>query len=53
MKIYVLIIVCFYTIIGFVKLIKSIIEEDGELAIASVLNIILGTLAIIFQSINL
>ena len=53
MKIYVLIIVCFYTIIGLVKLIKSTIEEDGELAIASIINNVLGTLAIIFQSINL
>lgn len=53
MKIYVLIILCFYTIIGFVKLIKSFYENDGELGIAACINIVLGVLAIIFQSINL
>jgi hypothetical protein len=53
MKIYVLIIVCLYTIIGFVKLVKAIMEDNGELAIAAIINIVLGVLAIIFQSINL
>jgi hypothetical protein len=53
MKIYVLIILCIFTLKGLFKIIKSLIEEDGNLFIASLITLILGIIAIVFQSINL
>lgn len=53
MQVFILIIVCFYTIMGIVKLAQSINEEDANKLLASIIIMILGTLAIIFQSFNL
>jgi len=53
MKIYVLIVVCLYTLKGLGKLVKSVQEEDNNDFIASLLSIAVGIIAIVFQSINL
>lgn len=54
MTIYVLIIVCLYTLImGIIKLIQSIRDEDSNEFLAGLLHLILGIIAIVFQSNNL
>jgi len=53
MKIYVLIILCFYTIRGLFQLNRADNEDDNDLFIASLITIITGIIAIVFQSINL
>lgn len=53
MTIYVLIILCLYTLIGVIKLIKSIRAEDSNDFIAGLIHLILGIIAIVFQSNNL
>lgn len=53
MKIFVLIICCLYTILGLFKMAEGIVEAEGPKAIAGFIILILGVLAIIFQSISL
>ncbi len=53
MKIYVLIVVCLYTLKGLSKLIESVIDKDDNDFIASLLSIAIGIIAIVFESINL
>jgi len=50
MKIYVLIVVCLYTLKGLGNFIKSVNNNEF---IASFLSIAVGIIAIVFQSINL
>lgn len=49
MKIYVLIICCFFTLSGFIKMMNS----DDEGAIGEFIQFILGVIATVFQSIDL
>lgn len=53
MNIYILIILCLYTITGVYKTINGIAESDPNQNIAGLIILILGIIAIIFQSTNL
>ena len=53
MKIYVLIIVCIYTLDGLFRLAESVKEQDKTKFVESLIAIVIGILAIVFQSINL
>jgi hypothetical protein len=53
MGIFVLIICCFYTLSGLKKLLIGFDSDEGEKVGSGLLMILLGTLAIIFQSILL
>jgi len=53
MKIYVLIVVCLYTLKGLSNFIKSVNNGNNNEFIASLLSIAIGIIAIVFQSINL
>ena len=53
MAIYVLIILCIFTILGLLTLIIGISENDGGDTLSGILIFALGVIAIIFQSISL
>jgi len=53
MNIYILIILCFYTLTGIFKTVKGAVTDEPDLAFAGAIVMILGIIAIIFQSIIL
>ena len=53
MKIYVLIIVCIYTLDKIFELAESAKEQDKKKFVGSLIGIAIGIMAIVFQSINL
>mgnify|MGYP001574494135 CR=1 FL=1 len=53
MKIYVLIVCCLYILIYCIGLFEQIEEEDNAAIVGSIVGVIVGTIAIIFQSINI
>lgn len=53
MKIFVLIILCFYTLRGLFQIINGFAEDDGNDIIAGIVSLISGIIAIVFQSMSL